>query len=61
MVLNLGGMSLRVNLNEEETRKLEELKKRYGLRQATELVRLLITLHYEQIKGESSVNPLTRR
>jgi len=48
-------MSLRVNLNEEETRKLEAIKRRYGLRQATELVRLLITLHYEEITGEKSL------
>ena len=54
---DMKGMSLRVNLNEEETRKLEFLKRRYGLRNATELVRLLITLHYEQIEEESPVSP----
>ena len=41
-------MSFRVNFDSAEEKKLEDLKKVYGLKQNTELIRFLITkLHKE--------------
>jgi len=45
-------MSFRVNFDNDEEKKLEELKKVYGLKQNTELIRFLITkLHKEECRN----------
>ncbi len=42
------GLNLRVNFDRDEQQKLEDLKKVFGLKQNTELIRFLITkLHKE--------------
>jgi hypothetical protein len=47
-------MNLRVNFDREEQKKLEDLKKIFGLKQNTELIRFLITQSHKEhcdIKG----------
>jgi hypothetical protein len=41
-------LNLRVNFDREEQKKLEELKKVYGLKQNTELIRFLITKSHKE-------------
>ncbi len=41
-------MNLRINFDKEEQQKLEELKKVFGLKQNTELVRYLITQSHKE-------------
>lgn len=41
-------MNLRVNFDREEQQKLEDLKKLFGLKQNTELIRFLITKTYKE-------------
>ncbi len=44
-------MSFRVNFDSAEAKKMEDLKKIYGLKQNTELIRFLITKsHKEECK-----------
>jgi len=44
-------LNLRVNFDKDEQKKIEDLKKRFGLKQNTELIRFLITKIHEESCG----------
>lgn len=44
--------SLKLVFNQEEDEKINVLKGEYGLKTTTELVRLILALHYKEIKEQ---------
>jgi hypothetical protein len=46
-------MNLRVDFDKEEQQKLEDLKKIFGLKQNTELIRFLITKSHKENFGQN--------
>ena len=46
---------LNMALDEDEVSKITSLKEKFGIKQTTELVRLLITIKYEEIQKERNV------
>jgi len=46
--------NLKLVFDGEEDQKIEDLKKEYGVKQTTELIRLLITLKHKEISEHSS-------
>ena len=45
--------SLKLVFNQEEDEKINVLKGEYGLKTTTELVRLILALHYKEIKEQN--------
>jgi hypothetical protein len=43
--------SLKLVFDTDEDLKLDALKKEYGVKQTTELIRLLLTLKYKELRG----------
>ncbi len=44
---------VKLEFDKDEYEKIEALKREYGLKQTTELIRFLITSHYKMIKRQN--------